>query len=184
MRPKRGADLNLALVRDRAADTRGEFGGPDGPEPGCSPRPTCRTRPTVSYSIWIPVRGQLPSERSPLATERAGVQPRQSVAAARAPDADRHVVADQPPAAACQNRRPAGQTRAVLLANAGGESSNPTRVRVDASADLGAARADGLTRHESPDHVERRRECRDRIGVRETSKNQPFPLDSTSMRLY
>ena len=51
-------------------------------------------------------------------------------------DADRHVVADQPPAAP-------RQARPVLLAPAGRERPDPTAVWVDAPVDLDAARADG-----------------------------------------
>src|ERR1019366_666912 len=78
------------------------------------------------------------------AAERAGVPPRESLAAAGATGADRHVVADQSPAAPRQDGRALGETRALLLAVAGGESSDPTRVRGDAAADLGPAVADGL----------------------------------------
>ena len=48
-------------------------------------------------------------------------------------------------AAPRQDRRTAGQTCEVLLAPAGGESPDAAAVRVDAPADLGAARADRLT---------------------------------------
>ena len=78
------------------------------------------------------------------AVERARLQSRESLAAAGAPEADRHVVADQPPAAPRQDGRALGETRAVLLALSGREPSDPTPVRGDAAADLGAARADGL----------------------------------------
>ena len=44
-----------------------------------------------------------------------------------------------------QDGRTLGETRAVLLAVAGGESSDPTPVRGDAAADPGPAGADGLT---------------------------------------
>ena len=59
--------------------------------------------------------------------------------------ADRHLVADQSPAAPRQDGRPAGETRALLLAPAGGESPDSAPVRGDAAADLGVAGADGLT---------------------------------------
>jgi hypothetical protein len=96
-------------------------------------------------SLCVPWR----SIRRPRSKRRSGrrhsPQPRQPVAAAGAADADRHVVADQSPAAPRQDRWAAGQARAVLLAVAGGESSDPTPVRGNPSADLGAARADRLT---------------------------------------
>jgi len=87
----------------------------------------------------------VPSQRSPAAAERLGVQPGQSVAAARPADADRYVVAHQSPAAPRQDGRATGQARPLLLAPAGREPPDPAAVRVDAPADLGAARADGLT---------------------------------------
>ena len=55
------------------------------------------------------------------------------------------LVADQSPAAPRQDGWAAGQARPVLLAPAGREPPDPTPVRVDAPADLGAARADRLT---------------------------------------
>jgi len=77
-----------------------------------------------------------------LATERAGVQPREPVAAAGAPGADRHLVADQSPAAPRQDRWVAGDARPVLLAAAGGTPSDAPAVRGDAPADLGPAGPD------------------------------------------
>ena len=62
------------------------------------------------------------------------------------------LVADQPPAAPRQDGWAAGQARPLLLAPAGGEPPDPTPVRVDAPADLGAARcrpADGRWRQET-----------------------------------
>src|SRR5450759_3213974 len=87
----------------------------------------------------------LPGERGPVAAERARVQLGESVAAARPTDADRHVVADQPPATLRQDGWAAGQARPLLLAPAGGESPDAAAVRGDAQTDLGAARADRLT---------------------------------------
>ena len=63
----------------------------------------------------------------------------------------RHLVADQSPAAPCQDGWPAGETRALLLAAAGGESLDPTPVRGDASEDLGTTGAGRLTRGECKD---------------------------------
>ena len=90
------------------------------------------------------VVSSVPGERGPAAAERARLQPRESVAAAGAADADRQLVADQSPAAPRQDGWAAGQARAVLLAPAGRESPDAAAVRVDAPADLGAARADRL----------------------------------------
>ena len=87
----------------------------------------------------------LPGERGPIAAERARVQLGESVAAAGAAKAHRALVVDEPAAAPGQDGRAVGEARAVLLAPAGGESPDPTPVRGDAAADLGAARAGGLT---------------------------------------
>ena len=51
----------------------------------------------------------------------------------------------------CQDGWPAGETRALLLAAAGGESLDPTPVRGDASEDLGATGSGRLTRGECKD---------------------------------
>ena len=74
-----------------------------------------------------------------------GVPQDDAQAAAGAAKAHRALVVDQPAAAPGQDGRAVGEARAVLLAPAGGESPDPTPVRGDAAADLGAARAGGLT---------------------------------------
>ena len=102
-------------------------------------------------ALDAPVVSSVPGERGPLATERTGLQPREPLAAAGAPEADRHLVTDQSPAAPCQDGWPAGETRALLLAAAGGESLDPTPVRGDASEDLGATGSGRLTRGECKD---------------------------------
>ena len=99
----------------------------------------------ASGALDAAVVSSVPGERGPAAAERARLQPRQSLAAAGAPGADRHLVADQSPAAPRQDGWAAGQARPVLLAPAGGEPPDAAAVRVDAPADLGAARADRLT---------------------------------------
>ena len=53
--------------------------------------------------------------------------------------------ADELAATAREDRRASGETRAVLLAAAGGESPDPTPVRNDAPADLGITGPNGLT---------------------------------------
>src|SRR4029453_14106111 len=83
-------------------------------------------------------------ERGPAAAEPARVQLGEPVAAARAADADRHLVVDQHPATPHQNGGGAGQTPGGLLATAGGESPDAAPVRHDAPADLGAPGADRL----------------------------------------
>ena len=60
--------------------------------------------------------------------------------------ADQALVADESPAAASENRGPAGEACAVLLAPAGGRASDPATVRRHAAEDLGAASAGRLTR--------------------------------------
>ena len=88
----------------------------------------------------------VPGERGPAAVERAGLQPWEFVPAPGAAEARRQLVADQSAAAARQDRWASGEACAVLLAAVGGESPDPTPVRGDASADLGAADPDGLNR--------------------------------------
>ena len=103
---------------------------------------------------WIKAGKQAahwPGERGPLATERAGLQPRKPLAAAGAAEADRHLVADQSPAAPRQDWRAVGETRALLLAAAGGESPDSAPVRGDAPADLGATGPGRLTRGKCKD---------------------------------
>ena len=55
--------------------------------------------------------------------------------------ADQALVAHESPAAAGEDRGPAGEARAVLLAPAGGRASDPAAVRRHAAEDLGAAGA-------------------------------------------
>lgn len=84
-------------------------------------------------------------ERSPPAAEHARVQPRESVAAAGVAIAHRELVAHQCPSACRQDGSTPRTTRAVLLAAVGREPPDPTPVRVDGPADLGAPCADRLT---------------------------------------
>ena len=81
----------------------------------------------------------VPGQRSPTPVERVGLQPRQPLATARAPQAYRPLVADQRAAAPRQDGRALGETRAVPLAAAGGEPPDTAPVRGDAAANLGAA---------------------------------------------
>ena len=67
----------------------------------------------------------VPGERSAPATERTGLQPGQPLAQADPAASDQALVADESPAAAGENRRPAGEARQILLAPAGGRSSGP-----------------------------------------------------------
>ena len=91
------------------------------------------------------VLSPVPSERGPVAVARARLQPRESLAAARAPETDRRVVAAQSPVAPRQAWRAVSETRALLLPAPGGASPDSAPVRGDAAADLGPAGADRLT---------------------------------------
>src|SRR6267378_2573395 len=99
------------------------------------------------YGAWATPsasRPSLPGQRGPVAVVRTRLQPGEPLAAAGAPHADRHLVADQPPAAPGQDGWTPRATRTVLLALPGREPPDPRAVRGDAPADLGAARAGGL----------------------------------------
>jgi hypothetical protein len=85
----------------------------------------------------------VPSERSTLTVEPAGLQPGQP-AAAHAAEENRPLVADKLAGAASENRREAGQARPLLLAAAGGESPHAAAVWEHAAQDRGAADAFGL----------------------------------------
>ena len=81
-------------------------------------------------------------QRSAVATERAGLQPGQSLAAAGASAANQELVADELATQVDEDRRSAGQARAVLLALIGGGTSEPAAVRRHAAQDLDAAAAE------------------------------------------
>jgi len=83
---------------------------------------------------------QVPGERGPVVVERDCQQSRELVAAPRAAEADRHVVAREPAAAARENGRSAGQTRSVLLAVAARRTSDTVAVRGGPAAAGGATR--------------------------------------------
>ena len=87
----------------------------------------------------------LPGERGALAVKRAGLQPGQSLAAARAAAANQELVADELAAPADEDGRTIGQACWLLLAPAGRGSSQPEAVWRDAAADLGAACAGRVT---------------------------------------
>ena len=87
-----------------------------------------------------------PGERSATATERPGLQPGQPLAQTGPAAADQALVAHESPAAVGENRGPAGEACAVLLAPPGGRSSDPATVRRHAAEDLGATCPGRLTR--------------------------------------
>ena len=81
-----------------------------------------------------------------LQLECPGLQPGQPLAQTRPAAAGQALVAHESPAAAGENRRPAGEACQVLLAPAGGRASDPAAVRRHVAEDLGAAGAGRLTR--------------------------------------
>ena len=87
------------------------------------------------------VVSSVPGQRSAAATERAGLQPGQLVAAARTAEQDQELVADELATQVDEDRRSPGQARAVLLAAAGRRAFEPQVVRRHAAQDLGAAAA-------------------------------------------
>ena len=130
----------------------------------------------------LPVRARLPTAprwrarrggtapRHGAPAERTGLQLGESVAAARAADAHRPLVAHQPAAAPRQDRRALGEACPLLLAAAGRESPDPTAVRIDASSEsrpCPSRPADGLV------HEERQAEARRQSG--EVSENAGEP---------
>ena len=105
----------------------------------------------AGHALDAAVVPSISSERGPAAAERTRVQLGESVAAAGPAHAHRALVIDQPAAAPSQDGRAVGKTRALLLAVPGGESPDPTPVRGDAPADLGATGPGRLTRGECKD---------------------------------
>ena len=88
----------------------------------------------------------VPGKRGAPATERLGLQPGQPLAQTGPAASDQTLVAHESPAAAGEDRGPAREACQVLLAPAGGRTSNPAAVRRHVAADLGAAAAGRLTR--------------------------------------
>ena len=99
----------------------------------------------------------VPGERSATATERPGLQPGQLVAQTGPAAADQALVAHESPAAAGEDRGPAGEARKVLLAPPGGRASEPAAVRRHAAEDLGATCPGRLTRDECNEAAWRRK---------------------------
>ncbi len=81
----------------------------------------------------------LPLERGATGAEPAGVQPGQFMAAAGDAPTNRELVAYEFAATAGEERRTAGQTCALLMADAGGRTSEPAAVRGDAGSDRAVA---------------------------------------------
>ena len=98
---------------------------------------------SVSRPVGRPRRR---GKRGVPATERLGLQPGQPLAQTGSAASDQTLVAHESPAAAGEDRGPAREACQVLLAPAGGRTSNPAAVRRHVAADLGAAGAGRLTR--------------------------------------
>src|SRR5206468_5639070 len=101
----------------------------------------------------------VPVERSAVMAEPDRLQPGESLAAAGAAEADRKLVADEPAATAGEDRWQAGEACPVLLAAAGGESSDAAVVRKHGAADRGAAGADGVNVQSGRVRIWRRKEA-------------------------
>ncbi len=86
----------------------------------------------------------LPGRRGAAVAQPARLQPRQPVAAAGAAGTGRQLVAEQPAAAAYENRRAVDKARPLLLAAAGGESSDAAAVWSHGAHDCHAAGAGGI----------------------------------------
>ena len=83
----------------------------------------------TGHELDAAVMPSFSSERSSLATQRPGLQPRQPVAAAGTAAKDQELVADELAAAADEDRWAAGQACPLLLVAAGGGASEPAAVR-------------------------------------------------------
>ena len=91
-----------------------------------------------------PLLSPLPLKPSAVGAEPVGLQPGEFVAAAGVAQADRELVPDELAATAGEDRRTAGQTCALLLATAGGRTSDAAAVRGDAGPDRAATDTDGI----------------------------------------
>lgn len=91
-----------------------------------------------------PFLSSVPLEPSAAGAELAGLQPGEFVTVAGVTQANRELVADQLAAAAGEDRWTAGQTCALLLATAGGRTSDAAAVRGDAGPDRAATATDGI----------------------------------------
>jgi hypothetical protein len=134
-------------------------------------RGTVNQRGQAGGTWDVTIVSSVPGERGPAPVERAGVQPRELVAATRAAGANRGLVAHQSPAAHRQDGWAAGQARPVLLVDVGRESSDAAAVRGDAPADLGAPGAGGLAERWATTPGER-----DRVRAIAASAVVPLPV--------
>ena len=88
----------------------------------------------------------VPLEPSAAGAEPAGLQSGEFVAAAGVASTNRELVADQSAATAGEDWRTAGEACALLLATAGGRTSDASAVRGDAGPYCSAADTDGIDR--------------------------------------
>ena len=104
------------------------------------------SRRQAGHPLDAAVVPSVPGKRGAPATERLGLHPGQPLAQTGPAASDQTLVAHESPAAAGEDRGPAREACQVLLAPAGGRTSNPAAVRRHVAADLGAAGAGRLTR--------------------------------------
>lgn len=117
-----------------------------------APRTDCDHEPHKVEDHRSSVNGQddaallplLPLEPGAAGAEPAGLQPGEFVAAADVAQANRELVADELAATTGEDRRAAGKTCALLLATAGGRTSDAAAVRGDAGSDCSAPGTDGI----------------------------------------
>ena len=86
----------------------------------------------------------VPLKPSAAGAESAGLQPGEFVAAAGVTKANRELVAHEFTATTGEDRRTAGETCPLLLALAGGRTSDSAAVRSDAGPDRTATDTDGI----------------------------------------
>jgi len=110
-----------------------------------------------------PVLSSFSIEPSAAGAEPAGPQPGKFVAASGFAERDCELVSDQLAATAGEDRRTSGQTCALLLATAGGRTSDAAAVRGDAGPDRAATATDGIA---SWWPSQRRGICLQRVGGR------------------
>src|ERR1019366_7087386 len=91
-----------------------------------------------------PLLPSVPLKSGAAGIEPAGLQPGEFVAAADFAQANRKLGADQLATATGEDRRAAGQTCSLLLAFAGGRTSDAAAVRGDAGPDRAATDTDGI----------------------------------------
>ena len=92
----------------------------------------------------------VPVERGPAVVDCDCIQSGESLETACSATEDRELILGEPATAASENGWTAGETCPLLLAIAGGESSDAAAVRSNAGADRGAAAAVGIAETMAP----------------------------------